>query len=222
MALVCLGSQLAAVRTLLPLHHRISADTAFAGARDVGEASIARCTPSASRGEMVEEDELCPPLKGPEGVVGGQPKRLLYFASSSPAAPHARGGELFSCGIQEPRQCWNPRYVHNPALTLTSRTTDPTAVTFVGANRLFAGLVLHHVRPRDHSGDVPDQRTGSSRNLNRGPASVPSRAARPVFTQGSVITQTASPDPPAASIETLLAELAGRRLRSLAVKKRIG
>lgn len=222
-AVVCIRSQFAAVRTLLPSHRRNGADAGWARANEVGEASIARFVPPASRWGITEGWELSLPPQRPEWLFDDQPKRFPGFDSSSQAAPHALRGEPLSGGIEEPPRCWNPRHAPNPAVTQTGQTIDPGAA-FVGANRLFARLVLLQARPRDRSAAAPKQRISSSRHLNPGPVSVPAPDAGSVFTPGSerswTVAQAASPGPPLAPIETLLAELARRRLRSLAAKKR--
>lgn len=221
-AFVCIGSQFAAVRTLLPPHRRIGADAASARANEVEEPSIARFVPPMSRRGNAEGSELS--LSRPHGFSDGQPKGLTRFDSSAVAAPQVRRGEPLSCGIGELGGCWNPGHPHHPAVTQTGQRTHPPRAAFVGANHLFAGLVLHQVRPRARSGASPKQRGGHSRSLNPGPISVPARHAGSVFTPGSerslMIAQVAPLGPPLAAIETLLAELARRRLGRLAAKKR--
>jgi hypothetical protein len=183
-AFVCIGSQFAAVRTLLPLHRRIAADAASVRANEVREPSIARFAPPTSRRGITEGLELS--LPRPDGFSDGQPKGLLRFDSSSQ----------------------------------TGQTSNPPHDAFVGANHLFAKLVLHQIRPRARSAAAPKQRV----SVNPGPTSVPACDAGSVFTLGSeqslTIAQTGSLDQPLASIETLLAELARRRLGRLAAKKR--
>jgi hypothetical protein len=126
----------------------------------------------------------------PDGFSHGQPKGLLRFDSSSQ----------------------------------TGQMSNPPHAGFVGANHLFAGVVLHQIRPRARSAAAPRQRVGYSRSLNPGPTSVPVCDAGPVFTLGSerslTIAQAGMLEPPLASIETLLAELARRRLARLTAKKR--
>jgi hypothetical protein len=223
-AFVCIGSQFAAVRKSLPSHRRIGAAAASARANEVGEASIARFVPPVSRRGITEGWEVPPAPQKLECPFDGQPKRCFRFDSSSQATPHACRGEPPSCGTEEPPRCCNSRYPHNPAVRQTGRAADPPRAAFVGANRLFAGLVLHQVRPGDRSVAAPEQRIGSFHNLNTGSVSVPAPDAITVFTLGSkrplTIAQAASPGPSLVPLETLLAELAQRRLRSLAAKKR--
>lgn len=223
-AFVCIGSQFVAVRTLLPLHHRIDAHAASARGNEVGEASIMRFGPPTSRRGIAEGWDVSPPPQRPEWCFDGQPKRLPDFDSSSQTAPYARRGEPLRCGAEEAPRCWNPGPTHNPAVTQTGQATGPPCTVFVGANRLLAGLVLHQVRPRDRSAAAPKPRTGPPRNLNPGPGAVPAPDAGAVFTLESerplTTPQAASSGPLLAPIETLLAELAWRRLRSLAAKRR--
>lgn len=197
-AFVRIGSEFAAVRTLLLLHRRIGAYTALARAKNVEEASIARFAPPTSRRGITEQQEWSPPLQRPEWFFDGHPKRLLGVAES------ARLGGPASCGVEEPLRCWNPRHAPIPAGKQTGQTTNPARAEFIAANRLFARLVLHQVRPHDRSAAVAKRPIGSSHNRNPGLVSVPA----------------ASPDPLPAPIETLFSELARRRLRRLAVKER--
>jgi hypothetical protein len=187
-AFVCIGSQFAAVRTLLPSHCRIAADAASVRANEVGEPSIARFAPPTSRRGITEGPELSLPRPG--RFSDAQPNGLLRFDSSSQ----------------------------------TGQTSDPPYAALVGANYLFAGLVLRQIRPRARSAAVPKQRVGHSRSLKSDPASVPACDAGPVFTLESepslTIAQAGTPKPPLTSIETLLADLARRRLGRLAAKKR--
>ena len=222
-AFVCIGSEFAAVRTLLPLHRRIGAYTTLARAKNVGEASIARFAPPTSRRGITEQWGLSVPLQRPECFFDGHPKRLLGI-NSTLQAESARRGAPVSCGIEESLRCWNPGHAHIPAGKQTGQTTDPTRAEFVGANRLFARLVLHQVRPHDCSAAAAKQRIGSSHNRNPGLVSVPPpddgssfplRSERPMTT-----APAASRDPLSAPIETLFSELARRRLRRLAAKER--
>ena len=187
-AFVRIGSQFAAVRTLLSSQHRIAADAASARVNEVGEPSIARFAPPTSRRGISEGPELS--VSRPDGFSDGQPKGLRRFDSSSQ----------------------------------TGQTSNPPHAAFVGANHLFAGLALHQIRPRARSAAAPRQRVSYSRSLNPGPTSVPVCDAGPIFTLGSerslTIAQAGMLEPPLASIETLLAELARRRLGRLAAKKR--
>jgi hypothetical protein len=126
----------------------------------------------------------------PDGISHDQPKALLRF----------------DCSPQ------------------TGHMSNPPHAGIVGANHLFAGVVLHQIRPRARSAAAPRQRVGDSRSPNPGPTSVPVCDAGPVFTLGSerslMIAQAGMLEPPLASIETLLAELARRRLARLTAKKR--
>src|ERR1700737_1168658 len=80
-AFVCIGLQFAAVRTLLPSLCRIGADATSARANEVGEPSIARFAPPASRRGITEESELSLPRR--DGFFDGQPKGPARFDSSS-------------------------------------------------------------------------------------------------------------------------------------------
>src|SRR5438034_3268264 len=81
-AFVCIGSEFATVRTLLPLPRRIGAYTALARAKNVGEASIARFAPPTSRRGITERRELSLPLQRPECFFDDHPKRLFGVDST--------------------------------------------------------------------------------------------------------------------------------------------
>ena len=221
-AFVCIGSEFATVRTLLPLHRRIGAYTALARAKNVGEASIARFAPPTSRRGITEQWELSRSRQRSECFFDGHPKQLLGVDSTL-QAESARRGEPVSCGVEEPRPCWNPRPDHIPAAKQTGQTTAPPRAEFVGANRLFARLVLPQVRPHDRSAAAAKQRNGFSPNRNPDLVSVPALDARSSFmlrSEWSVTTVPGTwPDPRPAPIETLFRELARRRLRRLAAKE---
>lgn len=221
-AFVCIGSEFATVRTLLPLHRRIGAYTALARAKNVGEASIARFAPPTSRRGITEQWELSLSRQRSECFFDGHPKQLLGVDSTL-QAESVRRGKPVSCGVEEPRRCWNPRPAHIPAGKQTGQTTDPPRAEFVGANRLFARLVLHQVRPHDRSAAAAKQRNGFSHNRNPDLVSVPALDARSPFTlrsEWSVTTVPGTwPDLRPAPIETLFRELARRRLRRLAAKE---
>ena len=214
-AFICIGSEFATVRTLLPLHRRIGAYTALAKAKNVGEASIARFAPPTSRRGITAQGELSLSPQRPECFCGDHLKHHLGVDSTL-QAESARGGEPFSCGVEEPLRCWNPRHAHIPARKQTGQTTDPTGAEFVGANRLFARLVLHQVRPHGRSAAASKQRNGFSHNRNPDLVSVPAPDAGSSFTVRSerpvTTAPAAAPDPLPAAIETLFSELARRRL----------
>jgi hypothetical protein len=221
-AFVCTWSEIATVRTLLPLLYRIGAYTALARAMNVGETSIARLAPPTYRQGIAEQWELALPLQRAERVLDGHPKGLLGVDSTL-QAESTRRGEPLRCGIEEPLRCWNPRHAHIPAGMQPGQTTDPTRADFVGANRLFASLVLHQVRPHDRSAAAAKQPIASTHNRNPGLVSVPRPDAGSSFTlrsEQSVTTAAASPDSPPAPLETLFSELARRRIRRLAAKER--
>lgn len=218
-ALVCIGSQFAAVRTLLPLHRRIGADTALAKAEEVEEASIARFAPRTSRRGITEPWESSLPPQRPDWCFDGHPKRLLSVDSILQAEP-GRGSEPVRGGVETPLRYWSPRHVPLPAVTQMGQTPQPAGAECIGANHLFARLVLHQVRPGDRSAAAAKPRIGSSHTLDSG--SVPGTGSSFLLRSGqSVITApAASLDPLPASIETLFGELARRRLRRLAAKER--
>jgi hypothetical protein len=85
-ALVCIGSQGAALRTSLP-PHRMAASPALARAKEVGEPSTARIAPPASRRGMAERRELSLPPLQLECLVDRHPKRRVRFDARLQAPP---------------------------------------------------------------------------------------------------------------------------------------
>ena len=200
-AFVYIGSQFVAVRTLLPLHHRIDAHAASARGNEVGEASIVRFGPPTSRRGIADEWDVFPPPQRPEWCFDGHPKRLPDFNSGSQAAPSARRGEPLVRSSRR-RGVGIPGPLTIRPVKQTGQTTDPYGTEFVGANRLFARLVLHQVRPRDRSAAAAKPRTGSPRNRNPGPVRG-SGSGSPDGIHAGI--RTAFDDPPAASSGPLLA-----------------
>jgi len=222
-AFICLGSQCAAVWTLLPSHRGGTAEAGATRADRVGEASISRFAPPTSRRTTTTESwGLSLPLRSPQWLLGSQPQRVPDFGSGR--RPHYMPGEPLHCRIEESPPCSNAGSAHDPAVMQTIQTTTLPGDAFIGGNRLFAGLVLHQVRPCDRSAAAPKQPINSSRNPNPSPVSVPGPNAGSVFTPGCEqplrIAQAAWSGPPLAPIETLFSELARRRLRSLAPEKK--
>ena len=106
-AFVCIGSEFATVRALLPLHRRIGAYTALARAKNVGEASIARFATPTSRRRITEQGELSLPPERPGCFCDDHPKHLLGVDSTL-QVESARRGEPVSCGVEGPLR-WNPQ-----------------------------------------------------------------------------------------------------------------
>jgi hypothetical protein len=151
----------------------------------------------------------------PDQLSDRHPKRIIF--DSGLEAESGRLGPPMSCRIEElPR--WKP--THLPS----GRDAEDLA-ELVDANRLFANLALHHVRPHDCSATDAGKQT-CSYDPHLGCVSVPVVNVRSPLTLGSGravrIVQAASPDPLLAPIETLFAELARRHLRSLATKESPG
>jgi len=91
------------------------------------------------------------------------------------------------------------------------------------AHSLFASLVWHQVRPRDHSASDARHRIDSPHGPKAGPAMVGARDVGSSCTRGAArpaaIMDAALPDPFPASIETLFGKLVRRRLPSLAARE---
>jgi hypothetical protein len=185
--------------------------------------SIAAAVISTSRRGITEQWELSLPPQRSECFCDDHPKHLLGIDSPL-QAESTRRGEPVSCGVEEPPRCWNPRHAHIPAGKQTGQRTDPTRAEFVGANRLFARLVLHQVRPHNRPAAAAKQRNGFSHNRNPDLVSVPASDAGLSFTLRSerpvTTAPAAAPDLLPAPIEALFSELARRRLRRLTAKER--
>ena len=206
-AFVCISSQFAAVRTSLPSQRWIGADAASPGANKVEKASISRSVSLPSYEGVTGEWELSPPEQRRGLLLEGRTKWLSDLEPRTHSAPGERRGDLLSCATQESYQA-----------------ADPLLAAFSGANRLLARLLIQQVRPRDRSATEPKHRSGSSHNRNPGAVLGPTPDAGSALMPGSerplTIAHAALPGLPLAQIEILLAELARRRLCSLAAKER--
>ena len=219
-AFVCIGSQCAAVRTLLPSHRGGVAGAGLTRADRVGEASISRFARPTSRRTTTQSGRLFLPLPSPLWLLGGQPKCVPNFGPG--CSPHYTPGELLRCQIEESPQDSTVSPVHDPAVMPTTQTTKLPGDTFIGGKRLFVELVLHQVHPCERSAAAPKQPIQSPRKPDPSP-SVPASHVGSIFTPGSERALTIAPagaGPSLATMETVLAELARRRLCSLTAKKR--
>jgi Domain of unknown function (DUF4338) len=93
----------------------------------------------------------------------------------------------------------------------------------VDAHSLFASLVWHQIRPRDHSASDAGHRIGSPHGSKAGPVMVGALDVGSPCTRGAArpaaIRDAALLDPFPASIETLFSKLVRRRLHSLAARE---
>ncbi len=134
----------------------------------------------------------------------------LHTDSCGLGAPVSRGSQEAPRGGARQRVC-------KPAVPTSGQTVRPPHAQLVDANGFFAGLVLRRVRARDSAAshpEPPDQLSDHPKlGLLAAPLEVRSpptlRSARPVPT-----AWTSSADAARLPLETQLAELARRRLRS--------
>ena len=147
------------------------------------------------RRQITERRELSL-SQGPHGHSDSRPKGALPLDSTASV----------SGGLQEPPRCGTRKHVCKPAVTQAGQTADPPRVELVDANGFFASLVFRRVRARNClvSATAPEARL---------PLTL--RSGRPITT-----AQAGSPDPVQRPLETLLAELACRRLRILAAEEK--
>jgi hypothetical protein len=111
----------------------------------------------------------------------------------------------------------------NPAWKPRSETVGPLQAELVHANGFLADLIFRQVRARDSSSSKTGQRHCPSKKPASGVVSVaaPATQSQPLqwtsrSRRSSTIAQTESSGPVPSLLERLLAELACRRLRSLA------
>lgn len=215
-ALLCMGSQCVAVSTSWASHRRIDAYSGWARAKQVGGAPIAQSAPRASRRGIVERRELSLPAPRLECLDDHHPKHRVRPDSRLEAKP-VECGKPVSCGMEEPPRGRNPRCVHNQAETETNSTMCPSHVECVGANRLFARLVLRQVR-RGGSTTSAEQGADSSRKPSRVLIAAPGIGLQSASAPPATTDQAASA-PVTASIETLFAELVRSCLRSFVAQE---
>jgi hypothetical protein len=221
-AFPCFESRPAAARMIFP--ERGTPDAVATLTRAQGGASRAEFARPMSRRQITERRtvSLLPPPR-PDAHSDLHQKRDICLDFSLPAK-FCRLSTPGSCGIAEPPRCWPRKRVHKLTATQTGKTTDAASVELVAANRLFASLVFQQIRPRNGSAANAGERSGSSCEPQPGGVPVSAPDVRSPFPRQSrrtvTFAQAASPEPPTASIEALLTELARRRLRSLAAKER--
>jgi hypothetical protein len=183
-----------------------------AGADALSKASPRKfATPTRSRKQIMDRRRSALPSLSPDQHSDDHPKLIIVDSSSD--AESVRFGAPISCEIEEPPRCWTPG-------RLPSGRDAEDLAELVDANRLFAHLALHHVRPRHCSvADEGKQTYSYEPHLGCGSVSALSPPSTRRCCRAIRIVQSASPNPPQAPIETLFAELARRRLRSLATKE---
>jgi hypothetical protein len=148
----------------------------------------------------------------------------LHHKAGANALAEAKEREASRAAFPFPTSRW--QITERRGLTPRSPNPDQPLAEFVDANRLFANVAFHQVRPRHCSVADAGKQTGSSYEPHVRCVSVSATDVRSPFTPRSGrtvrIVQAASPDPLLAPIETLFAELARRRLRSLTAERSPG
>ena len=216
-AFACIQSRLAAARTFFP--ERCRADLTATLVMAQGGASPAERVRPMSRRQITERRELSLP-PGTDWHSKSLPKRVIRFDANL-EAESCRLATPVSCGIAEPPHCWTRERVPGPAVTQADQTADWPRAELVGATGLLARLVFRQVRP----GHRPAADTGrSSDDTKSGPVLVAGPDAGSPFSLRSKrpvpIARAGAPDTVPPSMEILFTELASRRLRSLATRKK--
>ena len=220
-AFACIESRLAGARTFFP--GRCRADLTATLVRAHGGASPAKLARPMSRRQSTERRELWLP-PGTDWHSKSLPKRVIRFDAKL-EAESCRLVTPVGCGIAEPPHCWTRERVHGPAVAQAEQTAYWPHAELVGATGLLASLVFRQVRPGNRSAADAGQRASSSYDTKTGPVLVAApdlgsqfslRSKRPV-----AIARAGAPDPAPASMEILFTELASRRLRSLATRKKL-
>ncbi len=215
----CIESRFAAARTNFPERRTAVATLA----RAQGGTSPAEFTRPMSRRQLTQRRELSLLPPGPDWHSDVHQKRGIRF-DSRVQVESCRLAAPVSCGIEEPPPCWIRKRVHNPAVMRTDQTADPPRAELGDRNGLFASLIFHKVRPRKRSAIDAGQRRFSSHDRKPGSVLVAAPDVRSqfnlLFGRPATIAQAGLPDPVRGPIETLFTELASRRLRSLAARKR--
>jgi hypothetical protein len=175
-----------------------------------------------SRRQITERRELLLP-PGTDWYSKSLPKRVIRFDTNLEAETCRRATPV-SCGMAEPRHCWSRERVPGPAVTQADQTADWPRAELVGATGLLARLVFRQVRPVHRSAADAGQRR-SSDDTKPGPVLVAAPDAGSQFSVRSKrpvpIARAGAPDTVPAPMEILFTELASRRLRSLAARKKL-
>lgn len=226
-ALSCIGSRSAASR-ISSLQWRI-ADADVTLARAQGWACRAEFKRQMPRRQITERRKfslLPQPRTDAHSDVHQKRDISLDFNRKSNLC---RLSAEVSSATTEPSRYWNRKSAGNPALTQIGQTTDPPRAELIDGNGRYASLVFRRVRPRSRSAvDSGPRSFSSAGSAAHNPGSGIVMVAAPdvgsplVLQSGRRVTlvQADSPDLEPAPIETLFAELASRRLRSLAPRER--
>jgi hypothetical protein len=214
----CIESRLAAARTFFP--ERCSADLTATLVRIQGGASLAELARPMSRRQIRERRELLRP-PGTDWHSKSLPKCVIRFDANL-EAESCRLATLVSCGIAEPPHRWTREHVHGPVVAQADQRADWPRAELVGAADLLARLVFRQARPGHRSTADAGQRHSSDDTKTElvlvatpDAGSPFSRSKRPV-----PIARAGAPDTVPPPMEILFTELALRRLRSLATRKK--
>jgi hypothetical protein len=214
-------SRFAAARTVF--HQRRTADAAATLARGQGETSRTEVARPMSRRQIRERRELSLPPPWLDWRLDSRQSGTISLDATLQTGVRALTAPV-SCGFQEPPRCWPRKRVCEPAITPPGQAPGAPHTEVVDAGGFFARLVLRRVRARDSSASDPEQPDCFSDHQKLGPVSAVASEVRSAFTsrsRRSVTTARAdSPDPAVPPLETQLAELAWRRLRSRAAGER--
>ncbi len=159
-----------------------------------------------SRRRVANRRELLLPLRIPDRHPTG-----VVFDRCVPAGPT----ETIHGEPEEPPETWTRHTAHRLPAKQTAQTFEWATSALIAGNHLLAQLVFLRIRPGTHRGMTSDQ-TGSPHELQR---------TRPVITPPEVVALPqgcAEVPAPAASppqIETLLTQLARRRLRKRGIEE---
>lgn len=136
----------------------------------------------------------------------------------------SRRGVVPDCGHGETLHGWTRDGVQTQAAKQTSQSNNALGPEFVVANRVFARVVLRHIRPFNHAAADREEQSCSFCEVKAARMSGSSPdALSPIRRQSQrplTIGQSVASEFLLSPIETLFTELARRRLRSLVAKEK--
>lgn len=168
---------------------------------------VTEFSPPMSRRQVTNRRELLLPLLIPDRHQKG----VVFNPCVPPGPAAATNGEA-----GEPPEAWTRHNAHYRASKQASQTTEVAIAELIARNHLLARLVLQRIRPRTHySGMIGGQSCSPDEPRQARARIAPLHITTPLIHCAEV--PVSAPSPPA--IETLLTQLARRRLRNRAIEE---
>ena len=167
---------------------------------------VTEFSPPMSRRQVTNRRELLLPLLIPDRHQKG----VVFHPCAPPGMAEAINGEA-----GEPAEAWTRHNAHSRPSKQARHTTEVAIAELIARNHLLARLVLQWIRPRTHSGMIGGQGCSPDEPHQARAPIAPLHITTPRIHCAEVTVS--APSPP--TIETLLTQLARRRLRNRAIEE---